>query len=99
MTRIILHKLVFFFHFYALSFPADATENELADLLSEMDTMKEIGKHKNIINLIGACTQNGKKNCFCLGNEINCACNRYKYYTPIKTSASLTLKELQRTPC
>ncbi|XP_068745558.1 fibroblast growth factor receptor 2-like [Montipora capricornis] len=38
---------------------ADATENELADLLSEMDTMKEIGKHKNIINLIGACTQNG----------------------------------------
>lgn len=45
----------------SLCFPADATENELADLLSEMDTMKEIGKHKNIINLIGACTQNGKK--------------------------------------
>ena len=40
---------------------ADATENELADLLSEMDTMKDIGKHKNIINLIGACTQNGKQ--------------------------------------
>lgn len=38
---------------------ADATENELADLLSEMDTMKEIGRHKNIINLIGACTQDG----------------------------------------
>lgn len=42
------------------SLPADATENELADLLSEMDTMKDIGKHKNIINLIGACTQNGE---------------------------------------
>ncbi|XP_068745538.1 fibroblast growth factor receptor 2-like isoform X2 [Montipora capricornis] len=38
---------------------ANATEYELADLLSEMDTMKEIGKHENIINLIGACTQNG----------------------------------------
>ena len=25
-----------------------------------MDTMKEIGKHENIINLIGACTQNGE---------------------------------------
>lgn len=37
----------------------DATENELADLLSEMDTMKEIGRHKNIINLMGACTQDG----------------------------------------
>lgn len=46
------------------SFSADATENELADLLSEMDTMKEIGKHKNIINLIGACTQNGKRKIF-----------------------------------
>lgn len=45
------------------SLPADATENELADLLSEMDTMKEIGKHKNIINLIGACTQHGEGNC------------------------------------
>ncbi|XP_020606914.1 fibroblast growth factor receptor 2-like isoform X4 [Orbicella faveolata] len=38
---------------------ADATENELGDLLSEMDTMKDIGRHKNIINLIGACTQHG----------------------------------------
>ena len=44
-----------------LSFPASATENELADLLSEMDIMKKIGMHKNIINLIGACTENGKR--------------------------------------
>ena len=39
---------------------ADASEHELADLLSEMETMKTIGHHKNIINLIGACTQNGE---------------------------------------
>jgi formate dehydrogenase assembly factor FdhD len=38
----------------------DATENELADLLSEMDTMKTIGKHNTIINLLGACTQQGE---------------------------------------
>lgn len=37
----------------------DATEHELADLVSEMEVMKTIGKHKNIINLIGACTQGG----------------------------------------
>ncbi|XP_031555241.1 fibroblast growth factor receptor 2-like [Actinia tenebrosa] len=37
----------------------DATEQELSDLISEMETMKRIGQHKNIINLIGACTQNG----------------------------------------
>ncbi|XP_066927035.1 fibroblast growth factor receptor 2-like isoform X2 [Clytia hemisphaerica] len=36
---------------------ADATENELMDLLSEMDTMKHIGQHKNIINFLGCCTQ------------------------------------------
>ncbi|XP_066278213.1 fibroblast growth factor receptor 2-like isoform X5 [Branchiostoma lanceolatum] len=37
----------------------DATERELADLVSEMETMKRIGKHKNIINLLGCCTQDG----------------------------------------
>lgn len=29
------------------------------DLVSEMEMMKMIGKHVNIINLLGACTQNG----------------------------------------
>ena len=29
------------------------------DLLSEMDTMKHIGRHKNIINFLGCCTQCG----------------------------------------
>ena len=37
----------------------DATEQEHADLVSELELMKTIGKHKNIINLIGACTQGG----------------------------------------
>ena len=41
-------------------FPADATENELHDLLSEMATMKQIGIHVNIINFLGCCTQNGE---------------------------------------
>ncbi|XP_039875665.1 fibroblast growth factor receptor 1-A isoform X1 [Simochromis diagramma] len=38
---------------------ADATEKDLSDLISEMEMMKIIGKHKNIINLLGACTQDG----------------------------------------
>lgn len=38
---------------------ADATEKDLSDLISEMEMMKIIGKHKNIINLLGACTQEG----------------------------------------
>uniref|UniRef100_A0A674DLG5 Fibroblast growth factor receptor n=1 Tax=Salmo trutta TaxID=8032 RepID=A0A674DLG5_SALTR len=38
---------------------ADATEKDLSDLIAEMEMMKMIGKHKNIINLLGACTQDG----------------------------------------
>ncbi|XP_030656801.1 fibroblast growth factor receptor 3 isoform X4 [Nomascus leucogenys] len=37
----------------------DATYKDLSDLVSEMEMMKMIGKHKNIINLLGACTQGG----------------------------------------
>ncbi|KAM9331076.1 fibroblast growth factor receptor 1-like [Gastrophryne carolinensis] len=38
---------------------SDACEKDLLDLISEMEMMKMIGKHKNIINLLGACTQDG----------------------------------------
>lgn len=37
-----------------------ATDRELIDLVSEMEVMKQIGQHPNIINLIGCCTQSGK---------------------------------------
>uniref|UniRef100_A0A673UDT9 Fibroblast growth factor receptor 3 n=1 Tax=Suricata suricatta TaxID=37032 RepID=A0A673UDT9_SURSU len=37
----------------------DATDKDLSDLVSEMEMMKMIGRHKNIINLLGACTQGG----------------------------------------
>lgn len=35
------------------------TDSEMADLVSEMEVMKAIGKHINIINLLGCCTQDG----------------------------------------
>ncbi|CAL8105161.1 unnamed protein product [Orchesella dallaii] len=35
------------------------TDAEMADLISEMETMKELGKHVNIINLLGCCTKGG----------------------------------------
>ncbi|XP_070540240.1 fibroblast growth factor receptor 2-like isoform X3 [Ptychodera flava] len=38
---------------------ASATERELSDLVQEMNMMKSIGKHRNIINLLGCCTQDG----------------------------------------
>uniref|UniRef100_A0A8C5BYY5 receptor protein-tyrosine kinase n=1 Tax=Gadus morhua TaxID=8049 RepID=A0A8C5BYY5_GADMO len=38
---------------------ADGTERDLCDLASEMQMMKMVGRHKNIINLLGACTQEG----------------------------------------
>ena len=38
----------------------DATDRELADLIQEMEVMKIIGRHRNIINLLGCCTQHGE---------------------------------------
>lgn len=35
------------------------TDTELMDLVSEMEMMKMIGKHNNILNLLGCCTQGG----------------------------------------
>lgn len=35
------------------------SDNEMMDLVSEMEMMKMIGKHINIINLLGCCTQGG----------------------------------------
>ena len=37
----------------------DATERELRDLVQEIELMKTIGTHKNIINMLKCCTQNG----------------------------------------
>ncbi|KAM7142153.1 fibroblast growth factor receptor 4 isoform 3-T4 [Molossus nigricans] len=37
----------------------NASDKDLADLVSEMEVMKLIGQHKNIINLLGVCTQEG----------------------------------------
>ena len=35
------------------------TDADLMDLVSEMEMMKMIGKHTNILNLLGVCTQDG----------------------------------------
>ncbi|XP_050397094.1 fibroblast growth factor receptor 4 isoform X1 [Patella vulgata] len=37
----------------------DATDREMTDLMQEMEVMKVMGSHKNIINLLGCCTQRG----------------------------------------
>lgn len=40
-------------------FPEGHTDAEMMALVSEMEMMKMIGKHVNIINLLGCCTQDG----------------------------------------
>ncbi|XP_061404130.1 fibroblast growth factor receptor 2-like, partial [Lethenteron reissneri] len=37
----------------------NATDKELSDLVSELELMKSVAKHRNIIGLLGACTQGG----------------------------------------
>ncbi|OXA43985.1 Fibroblast growth factor receptor 2 [Folsomia candida] len=36
------------------------SDADMIDLISEMETMKELGKHPNIINLLGCCTEGGQ---------------------------------------
>jgi hypothetical protein len=39
---------------------AQATEVELRDLVNELNIMANVGEHPNVVNLIGACTIDGK---------------------------------------
>lgn len=52
----------------------DGTDKDLSDLVSEMEMMKMIGKHKNIINLLGACTQDGQCSHRQLVHTFKCMC-------------------------
>ena len=48
--------------FYLCRIKENASDVELADFISEMEMMKEIGSHKNIVNYLGACTVHGMYN-------------------------------------
>ena len=48
--------MTFKFLFFLLS-TDNATEAEYRDLLSELKILIHIGEHKNIVNLLGACTK------------------------------------------
>ena len=54
-----MYRVTHFSFLYLLN-EENASDVELADLISEMETMKEIGTHKNIVNFLGACTVQGK---------------------------------------
>ena len=61
-----------------------ASEAELADLLREMDIMKRIGQHINIINLLGCCTQNdGELTLTCSFMLLNLTCNVVTAYVAL----------------
>ena len=41
-------------------FVGDASDNEYKDLASELKILIHLGEHKQIVNLLGACTRGGK---------------------------------------
>lgn len=70
MTVIMDRKLldIYWFHYICMHYNMTCwvlvvaeghTDTEMMDLVSEMEMMKMIGKHINIINLLGCCTQDG----------------------------------------
>uniref|UniRef100_A0A8C7LGR6 Fibroblast growth factor receptor n=1 Tax=Oncorhynchus mykiss TaxID=8022 RepID=A0A8C7LGR6_ONCMY len=70
---------------------ADATEKDLSDLIAEMEMMKMIGKHKNIINLLGACTQDGNTGAVCVLVAEPCGTPHCPLYAPLD---SVEVREL-----
>lgn len=54
-----MHNLYIITIFCKLVLTEGHTDAELMDLVSEMEMMKMIGTHINIINLLGCCTQDG----------------------------------------
>jgi len=38
-----------------------ASERELNDLIQEMEMMKKIGCHDNVLSILGCCTQQGNR--------------------------------------
>ena len=43
--------------FLCLLYLEDSGETEFKDLLSELKILIHVGEHKNIVNLLGACTK------------------------------------------
>jgi len=37
----------------------DCSDSDVANLIQEMEVMKIIGTHRNVLNLLGCCTQDG----------------------------------------
>ena len=50
------------YHFGFCSYLENASQEEIDALRSELDQMIFVGKHPNVVSLLGACTKNGEIN-------------------------------------
>lgn len=57
MTVRTIIEMIFFFSTLGVDSTSVTNKN---DLLSEIQILKQAGRHPNIVNLVGACTQEGK---------------------------------------
>lgn len=65
----------------------DAAETEYKDLASELKILIHLGEHKNIVNLLGACTRGGKLcvilECCPHGNLLNFLRSKREIFQPL----------------
>ena len=47
-------------YFVLAFFPASATDSEKQDLYQELEIMRKVPRHNNIVTLLGCCTRIGK---------------------------------------
>ena len=61
------------------------SDSEMAVLVSEMEMMKIIGKHMNIVSLLGCCTTDGKESLLTFtSNTVFLCINLYLVYFVLK---------------
>ena len=60
MIRTCSYVYVFIFSIIGVD---STSETNKADLLGEIQILKQAGQHPNIVSLVGACTRDGKSNC------------------------------------
>jgi serine/threonine protein kinase len=57
---ILIISFIVTYELYGFSIIENVGKNEFTNFIKELEIMKTVGKHENIISLLGCCTRSGK---------------------------------------
>jgi len=74
----------------------DATDSEMSGLVQEMQVMKIIGQHRNVLSLLGCCTQAGQFMILSIYIFIDLFIYLFIYFTCIQYIRTNTITSISR---